>query len=133
MTEMQGTMPDLRQIARFSIVGLLTAGIYVVTFHILVGSGAVAPFAAAAAYSCAILFQYFGHALFTFRAPWRGRAQVVRFIALNVTGFCLAILITILTVGVLGLPSFISSAAVVMILPVVNFVMMRLWVFPSES
>ncbi|MEO1638212.1 MAG: GtrA family protein [Pseudomonadota bacterium] len=126
------TIPErekLAQFLRFGIVGGLTALIYAVGFLLLNGAGVSTTLAVCLAYGAAIVFQYFGHAGFTFRKTARDGGQVQRFLVLNGVGLLLAIGITLVMTGVMGLPDVMATVTVVVALPIMNWIIMRLWVF----
>jgi len=118
------------QFVRFAIIGSITAAIYLVGYNALRATDLASPVAAAViAYLVAILFQYLGHAWFTFQKPIADFRQSVRFVVLNGLGLILSVLITAGLSEGFDTPDWIISAVVVMLLPVFNWFMMRLWVF----
>ena len=75
---------------------------------------------------------YIGHYYLTFRADTAHGAGVARFLALFALGYGVSSVIVYLNER-LGLAPEIGSATVSVVLPVMNFVVMQLWVFARRS
>lgn len=114
---------------RFAIVGALVAGLYVLLYLILQELGLGAAVANTVAFLIAVSAQYVGQAAFTFRVQLRNRQQIVRFVVMIGLGLVTSTTMTALLGPALGLADWISAVAVTLVLPVQNFVLMRLWVF----
>ena len=118
------------QIVRFAIIGGLTAAIYVATYTALASLGSVSDWISVViSYLVAITFQYVGHSMFTFRRPVQSQSQFLRFAVLNGAGLCFAIAITEIGTNVLEFQPLIAGIIVVAFLPIMNFVIMRIWVY----
>ena len=121
--------PLVAQFLRFAVVGATTAAIYFVGYVLLRDLDLVGPAVAAVlAYGAAITFQYIGHSNYTFRAREPRRGGLVRFLVLNGVGLALSVLISVGFYAA-GWPDWLASTLVVTALPVMNWVVMRLWVF----
>lgn len=121
---------DTGQILRFAIVGTATAAIYVAGYNLLRLADLVSPaIGAAIAYLAAISFQYVGHARFTFRKTAADIGQARRFLILNAAGLGFAMAITVALTSFIETPDWIASVTVVILLPILNWILMRLWVF----
>lgn len=124
-----GRDTEFGRILRFTIVGVsvaaLYAGLYVV-FRRLEGPEWLASLAA---FGLCVCVQYLAQTVFTFRAPLAAPGQLLRFLVTITLGAAIATLIP----GALGpaarLPESASVAIVVVLLPIANFLMLRIWVY----
>lgn len=116
------------QIIRFGIVGVTVAGLYVLLY---LGLQAVMAQAAAnaLAFGLAVLVQYVGQTLFTFRQKLAVPDQIGRFAAMIGLGLLVSALLTGLIGPALGWADWAAAAAVTVILPVQNYLFMTLWVY----
>jgi putative flippase GtrA len=121
------------QALRFAIVGGTVALVYMAAYLGLLALGLPQVLANALAFLGAVALQYLGQALFTFRAPLRDRAQAGRFAAMILCGLVTAALITGPLATRLGLPDGLAALAVMLLLPVQNYVFMILWVFSKTD
>ena len=117
------------QVLAFTLVGGTTALIYVGGYSVFRQSGVPAAAASTLSYLAAITFQYFGHSGLTFGKNPRDRGQLVRFLVLNGIGLITAVAITLALTKILGAQDWVASLAVILVLPVLNWFLMRLWVF----
>ena len=118
------------QVVRFAAVGTLTAFLYFTGYNLLrVHFGTLPALASAIAYAAAIIFQYIGHAFFTFRRKILAPSQIARFVVTNGMGLAFSMIGAFLMVSVLMMSDWISSIIIVLALPVINWVVMRRWVF----
>lgn len=118
------------QIFRFAIIGGITAGVYVAIYTLLITLGSISGWLSVViSYLLAISFQYVGHALFTFRRSVQSQSQFLRFAVLNGAGLCFALAITEIVTNVFSFQPFVAGIIVVVLLPVMNFVVMRIWVY----
>ncbi len=125
---------DFGRLLRFGVIGGLTALLYAALFFALVEGAGLARFAAStAAYLGAIVFQYFGHSLFTFRTPAVQAGQVWRFCMTNLTGCVLAALVTEVLPRIAPVPVWIAVGLVIFGLPVFNWLVMGRWVFKGRA
>lgn len=117
---------------RFGIVGGATSAAYA-----LVVAGLVRlvsePVAAALAYLVLLPVNYLGHRRATFRSRAPGGAELLRYLAVHGLTLlaCMAVMQGV-TAG-LGASHWAGSAAIVVMAPVLNFVLMHLWVFRRET
>jgi len=118
------------KMSRFALVGSFTAIIYLFGYNATRAFLGIPPaLAAVASYVAAISFQYIGHAAFTFRKSASDRAQFVRFLVLNGIGLLAAVVLTVLVTELLGAADWVSSLSVVVALPLLNWIVMHIWVF----
>ncbi|MEM6638083.1 MAG: GtrA family protein [Pseudomonadota bacterium] len=131
---MDESMADVRpfklnQMLSFALVGGVTALTYAGGYMVLREVGVSAVLAATLSYLAAITLQYFGHSGITFRKNPRDRGQLLRFLVLNGAGLATAVAITLVLTQYFGAEDWMASVAVILVLPVMNWVVMRLWVF----
>lgn len=72
---------------------------------------------------------YFGHSLFSFRVKTNHQAYLLRFLIIAAIMFALNSAVTWLIADVLKLSPRIAIATVAVLIPIVNYVCNRFWVF----
>lgn len=125
-------------VLRFAAVGvastLLYAGLALAATALLPGPAAVA---ALAAYALAAVFSYTAHRRFTFRSDRPHAEAAPRFVGLSLVGWGIAAAAPALETDWAGLPPVMPIATTVVLVPLVNFVLMRRMVFadgrPAEA
>ncbi|MFY2826333.1 GtrA family protein [Ruegeria sp. MALMAid1280] len=126
-------MTEHRRIFRFAVVGTGVAAYYMVTYlgllHLL-GSPWIANLLA---FGSAILIQYVGQTAWTFGKPLAAPAQFGRFLCMIGVGLVVSSALTGIVGPRLGLPETVSAASVVVVLPILNFVILRLWVYRERN
>lgn len=125
--------PGLARVARFSLVGVCVALIYGVLFLWLRELGLARWVASTVAFAVAVLFQYVAQTWWTFGARPGDGGAAIRFAAMVGTGALLAAAITGLIGPALGASDAVSAAAVVVTLPVFNYVTMSVWVYRGRA
>ena len=120
------------QLARFALVGTTVALVYVAGYLLLLEVGINQPLANALAYLIAILAQYLGQAAYTFDKPINDRTQIGRFIVMTGLGFLTAAAITGQIGPFLNASNWAAAVAVILILPIQNYIIMTLWVFSKS-
>ncbi|MGI9394203.1 MAG: GtrA family protein [Boseongicola sp.] len=120
---------DSRQGFRFAIVGLTVAAFYIVAYSALVNAGLSKFMANVVAFVFAVLIQYIGQTRWTFRKSLKVRRQWLRFGTMICIGLIYSTLITNHIAQELGWPSWVAAAVVAASLPVINFLIMRFWVY----
>ncbi|WP_106746196.1 GtrA family protein [Yoonia maritima] len=130
MTIIAGNKVNSLQALRFAVVGSLTAAIYFGMYNLLRIAEVASPIMASAmTYCAAVSFQYVGHSWFTFGKPVFDIVQFMRFLATNACGFAFSISSTYLMVSVCLMPDWVASGLIVITLPIINWFVMRRWVF----
>jgi putative flippase GtrA len=128
----------LLQYARFGVVGLSATIVHSVLYLLLAGSLGISPFIAnLLAFSVAVLVSYFGHFQWTFRNEnGAGTAtdmvvttKLARFVVVAVIGLVLNSLAVYSVVDVMGLAYGYALIPMVGLVPIVVFVLSKLWVF----
>lgn len=118
---------------RFAIVGVAVALLYLCLYTGLVGLGLTRLSANTAAFLIAVMAQYLGQTLFTFRAPLALPMQMARFVATVSCGMIVSALVTSAIAPALGWPEWLSALAVTLILPVQNYILLTIWVYRANE
>ncbi|MBO6776881.1 MAG: GtrA family protein [Marinibacterium sp.] len=126
------TRAEVGQILRFGVVGVTVAALYVLLYAGL-KTVMVQPVANAVAFLIAVAVQYVGQTVLTFRRPLGVPAQIGRFIAMISAGLVMSAILTGAVGPVLGLADWVAAAAVTVILPVQNYLFMKLWVYSAKE
>lgn len=91
------------------------------------------PLAAGLAYLAMVPVNYLGHRRATFRSAAPTRPELLRFLAVHgVTLLASMAAMQLVTAG-LGLSHWIGSLAIMVLAPVLNFVLLQLWVFGARA
>lgn len=120
------------ELLRFALVGGSVAVAYVVAYVLLLNLGMAVVMANAVAFGLAIVLQYFGQAVFTFRRTWSEAGQMARFATMTGLGFVVSCLITAGLAPVAGLSALQAAMIVAVWLPIQNYVLMKIWVFSNS-
>lgn len=134
MTFKRSASGPITTLARYGVVGLLVAGIYIVALNLFELAEFAPPVAnSAVAFVIAVVFQYVAHSAYTFNRPLKNKMQVARF----ATTVAVGLIFSSLFVGYIGptfrLSTFASSVIVVIMLPIFNFILFGLWVFVDKD
>jgi putative flippase GtrA len=117
----------LGQIFRFAGVGLANSVLYFIlaaTLNGLFGLGAV--LASAIAYILAAVVSFQGHKRLTFQTSGRTPTELPKFIAATIMGVSLATVIPVISHSYAPVVSFL---AVLFVVPICSFIMMKFFVF----
>lgn len=118
---------------RFGSVGIAATLLYFVLALIMERAGLLGTTSASlVAYAVAALFSYFAHRNFTFGSTQPHGTAMPRFIVTTICGALLALALPLVLHDWLQWPAYVALAAVCIVIPVTNLVVLRLWVF-SES
>ena len=117
---------------RFGLIGAGTGFAYVVCMALLSGAVSIEllPTVAASSvsYTIAAMVSYAGHKYFTFAANGGHAFELPRFAVLSGAGLTVATTLPFFT-GQLGLPVAVPIMLTCVIIPIVNYAVLRLWVF----
>ncbi len=117
---------------RFAAVGAGVACAYVLLYVVFLGLGMAQVAANGLAFCLAICLQYVGQARYTFGVGVKDGAQMARFGIMVALGFLVSALVTGYAAPMFGMPDWSAAAAVALLLPVQNFILMTLWVFVAD-
>lgn len=121
------------RIIRFAVVGATVAAVYIVLYLLLLAFGVPQLKANLAAFLLAIVLQYVGQTMWTFRRPLAVPDQLGRFLFTISLGLLVSGLITGTLGPALGWENWVSAALVTVVLPVQNYLFFRNWVFSGKS
>jgi putative flippase GtrA len=118
-------------LSRFGVVGLLATLTYLVMANALIYLGALGPgLASVIAYLAGMVVSYLGQSRWTFNGAG-GKREVARFAVLSSAGLLLSYAAPHAALR-LGLPSAAGTAIPALAVPLLSFLVMRLWVFGSH-
>jgi len=126
-------MTEHHRIFRFAVIGAGVAAYYMVAYLgllYLLNSPWVANFLA---FGTAILIQYVGQTAWTFGRPLAVPSQFGRFMCMIGVGLIVSTAITGFVGPRFALSEMASAALVVVVLPILNFVILRLWVYRERN
>jgi putative flippase GtrA len=122
------------KLIRFGIVGLGSGLVYGLVMVALVSGLGVAPVPASIAGYCAsVPANFVGHRRFSFRSNGHWTGEAVRFLAAQACNIAVTAGATHLLVNLWRLPYGWAMAAVVVLVPIANFLFMNLWVFAQKG
>lgn len=125
---------NLDQITRFGLVGL--AGTILYVFLALAYDATFprwpATVGAFGAYTVAGLFSYLSHKMFTFASEGDHAREAPRFIFVTACGYALATLLPLVLHDMMDLPLLLPVLLTATLIPIVNFFLLRRFVFPSS-
>ena len=128
--ELRSIATETGRMFRFGLVGLGATLVYAVVTAAANEAFAVAPVVASIIGQAASTgVSYLGHSAFSFRVRPNHRDFLWRFLAIAALAFALAAGITWLIADVGRLSPRIAIAAVTVVIPIVNYLCNRLWVF----
>jgi len=119
-------------LSRFSLVGVAATLTYFVAANMLMAASVMRPeLASVLAYLCGMVVSFAGQSRLTFlvrKTSWR---HVARFCVLSAVGLATSWL-SVLGAAAAGYPPFWATVATSLAIPVLSFVVMKLWVFAPE-
>lgn len=122
----------LRHFGRFSFVGATTTGLYfILTNTILFFELAQITVASNFSYIILIVVSFFGHSNFTFKIKNIEVNQLKKFIILSFAGLMISNSIIILNSQLFSFSAFIVSLLITFIIPLINFFVLKYWVFEA--
>jgi putative flippase GtrA len=119
---------------RFSLVGIITTGIYLILASLLIWSEWVVPIIASSiAFIFTIPLSFRGHGSFTFQIKDKKRWQINRYIIYTLFGFIMSNIIMYLSTLSAIINAYIGVIIVTMILPILNFLVLKFFVFKNKA
>ncbi|MEM8790528.1 MAG: GtrA family protein [Pseudomonadota bacterium] len=115
--------------SRFIMVGLAATLTHLLTANVLITFETAPPNASVYGYLVGMIVSFSGHKYLTFQKKGATPLHVVRFLITSAIGLAISYLGMQVGQDVLGWGPRISSVAVCTVIPVINFFIMRLWVF----
>jgi len=130
VTGVDNSLIELGRIIRFGIVGIAATVIYAVVSAAGNQALAITPvFASIIGQVTSAGVSYFGHLLFSFQVKANHQSYLWRFVIIAAVTFALNCGVTWLIADVLKLAPRIAIATVTVLIPVVNYIANRFWVF----
>jgi putative flippase GtrA len=121
---------EIARIARFGIVGILAAIVYAVVTALIVQTGLGLPLVATViGHLVAGTVSYLGHLYFSFAVVPDHRTFLYRFVLITAAALALNVGVTWLLTQRLGMSYWIAIGAVTVLIPAMNYLCNRLWVF----
>lgn len=126
-------MPLLLQMMRFIAIGAMSTLIHVVVAMLLKAQLGLAPLLAnLGGFLAAVAFSYFGHARITFKRSARNKEQFARFMVSAVSSLVVSTSLVWLITDKIGSDFGLSMLAVAVVVPAINFLIMKIWVFKDH-
>lgn len=120
------------RILRFAAIGGVSTLIYVVltlALSALHGFGMPVAIASMAGYGAGAVFSYCGHRFVTFMSDGAVGFEIVRFACATAIGFLLSVGLAVILADVAGLPPLVPVIIASILVPVLNFIILRKFVF----
>ena len=124
------------RLTRFSVVGVLAIGVYIIAAMIAVEAAGVAPVVGSIVGYCAsFLVSYIGHLRFTFAVPGRYRDYVLKAIVGSAAAFFVSTVVMWMATKILRIDFRVALVAVAIIVPICSYLVNRFWVFlhPADA
>jgi len=123
-----------RQIIKYLIVGGFTTIIYYSVFYILYKIiGTYYLFSSAISFFLAVLFGYVFNKKWTFRTNSKSRMEVVRYYSVYFFSMIITLIIMKIEVDYFRTDPLIANMAVIFIIPFINFLGMKFFVFNEKE
>lgn len=113
---------------RFGVTGLLITAMHIAIATALIQFVQSTPsFANGVAFCCATIASYLIHTTWSFSKNLQG-STFIKFIVVSIIGFLLSVGVPIIA-QTLGFGAFVSTVAVVLVIPPVNFALHNFWTY----
>lgn len=116
------------ELLRFGFVGIAATLLYVVLSAIFIYANIAPVIASAASYIICMFASYLGHRFLTFRSTHSSSKEFGKFAVVTFAGLLTSTCVMAATLR-LGLDASLGVLAVVVSIPIVNFVIFKVWVF----
>ena len=127
-------MSELRQAARFAVVGGAATATHLAVGLLLAEGLGMAPFwANFLAFSAAVFVSYFGNLIWTFDMAAAGFGRLPRFVVVSLCGLAANQAIVFATVTMAGWSYRVALAIVLLVVPVLTYLANRQWVFRAPT
>jgi putative flippase GtrA len=125
-----GLITEFWRLVRFSMVGGLATGVYLLSALIAVELLGASPMIGATVGFCAsFVVSYIGHFRFTFAVQGRYRDYLVKFAGSSLASFLVSTLVMGLATKWLMIDYRVALVAVAIITPICSYAVNRFWVF----
>ena len=124
---------EWRESLRFAVTGVFVAAIYFMLFPVMKLLSLSTGIANMIAFLTAVLVQYLIQSIWTFRRPAKNIHQARKFAVTILIGLIVSSLISLVGKEFLLLNDWWVAAIVVTVLPVINYLAFKLWVFNAPD
>lgn len=122
-----------KTLSRFSLVGIVATLSYFIVANLLMLTDRIRPeFASVLAYLCGMAVSFAGQSRLTFRVKDPSWGHLARFSAMSVSGLLISWL-SVVAAEASGYPAFWATVFNSVAIPLLSFVVIRLWVFASPN
>ncbi len=122
------------RLVRFGVVGVGATFVYAIVAYILAGVfPRSAALASLIAFSISGVVSYYGHRLFTFKSGGSHARSAPRFVGVNLLAYGFSAAIPWILSDWLGYRPTISIAIVCIVIPVMNYLLLNLFVFKGDD
>lgn len=123
--------PMIAILSRFSAIGLLATVTYLVVANLAISAGIAAVTASIAGYLAGMVVSFFGQGGFTFQVKSRSTRHLMRFLVLSAVGIAISWGSIEAALG-LGIDPRWGTIVASLLVPILNFVVMKNWVFVEK-
>lgn len=117
-------------IGKFSLVGILTTGVYTLLASILILSKQFSPvISSSIAFLVTMPISYWGHRSFTFKVKKKNLEQIKKYLIYNIFGFMMSNILIFVSSKLDGIGPLIGVLLVAIMLPILNFFFLKIFVF----
>jgi putative flippase GtrA len=131
-----GLLSEFWRLVRFSLVGGLATGVYLLAALIAVEGLGMSPMVGATVgFFASFVVSFLGHFRFTFAVAGRYRDYVLKFAISSVVSFLVSTLAMWLATRILMIDYRIALIAIAIIIPICSYLVNRFWVFlhPADA
>ena len=128
------TSSSLHLVVRFGVTGMMTTLAYFVLTNAFVLWSTMPPvLSSVCAYGISLAISYVMQSQFTFRVNADSVDQFARFIVMSLAGLVVSWCVMAFTVDVLHWPYLTGAIGTCVIIPILNFFVLRGWVFAAQA
>lgn len=120
---------SIGEFTKFALVGMLNTGVDVAIFFLLTWLGIPYVAAQVVSYSCGAVNSYLLNKVWTFRSCGLSYAEIVRFVAVNLTSLGISVVLLTLLHDKAGLGLAAAKGGATVCALAANFLGNKLWVF----
>jgi putative flippase GtrA len=126
-------MQRLRELARYSVVGVINAATYIALYSALILVGVPYVLAAVVAFPLPVALGYWLHEHWTFQRGQPTARGLAGFLAIQVVALTLGIVMLVVLVDGLGLAPIPAQVVALPLAPAFTYITSRLWIFGRQD
>lgn len=115
-------------LSRFGAVGIAATLTYLVIANSLIWAGLVPTVASVVGYLAGMVASFLGQSRFTFQMKRTGHRHLVRYCFLSLVGLLISYM-AVWVAHAADAPPVLGTVATAILVPILSFVVMKLWVF----